>query len=48
MERGKRKSTGGKFLIPIQANLGCCDAAFKGGFTQSQELIDYWCERYGI
>ena len=35
-------------LIPIQANLGCCDAAFKGGFTQSQELIDYWCERYHL
>ena len=35
-------------LIPIRANLGCCDAAFKGGFTQSQKLIDYWCDRYNL
>ena len=35
-------------MIPIIANLGCCDAAFKGGFTQAQELVDYWCGRYGL
>lgn len=35
-------------LIPIMANLGCCDAAFKGGFTQAQELVDYWCGRYQL
>lgn len=35
-------------LIPVMANLGCCDAAFKGGFTQAQELVDYWCGRYGL
>lgn len=35
-------------LIPIMANLGCCDAAFKGGFTQARELIDYWCSRYQL
>lgn len=35
-------------LIPIMANLGCCDAAFKGGFTEAQGLIDYWCSRYQL
>ena len=35
-------------MIPIIANLGCCDAAFKGGFTKAQELVDYWCGRYRL
>lgn len=35
-------------LIPIMANLGCCDSAFKGGFTQARELVDYWCSRYRL
>lgn len=35
-------------LVPIMANLGCCDSAFKGGFTQARELVDYWCGRYGL
>ena len=34
--------------MPIMANLGCCDSAFKGGFTQARELVDYWCGRYGL
>ncbi len=32
-------------LIPIFANLGCCDNAFKGGFASSEAFVDYWCER---
>lgn len=35
-------------LIPVMANLGCCDAAFKGGFTQAESLVDYWCNRYSL
>lgn len=35
-------------MVPIMANLGCCDAAFKGGFSAAQELVDYWCERYSL
>lgn len=34
--------------IPIMANLGCCDAAFKGGFAGSEKLVDYWCDRYQL
>lgn len=34
--------------VPIMANLGCCDAAFSGGFTKAQELVDYWCRRYEL
>lgn len=35
-------------LVPIMANMGCCDAAFKGGFKEARELVDYWCERYRL
>lgn len=33
-------------LIPIFANLGCCDSAFKGGFAapETGAFIDHWCE----
>ncbi|MGL5436855.1 MAG: alpha/beta hydrolase family esterase [Lachnospiraceae bacterium] len=35
-------------MIPIIANLGYCDAAFKGGFKEAQELVDFWCSRYQL
>lgn len=34
--------------IPIMANLGCCDAAFRDGFTKAKDLVDYWCDRYQL
>lgn len=34
--------------IAIMANLGCCDSAFKGGFSGSERLVDYWCDRYQL
>lgn len=35
-------------LIPIMANLGCCDSAFRGGFSAAQELVDLWCRKYRL
>ncbi|MDO4265292.1 MAG: PHB depolymerase family esterase [Eubacteriales bacterium] len=34
--------------VPIIANLGTCDAAFKGGFSQAEELINLWCDHYAL
>ena len=31
-------------LIPIFANLGCCDSAFKGGFAQAEDFVNAWCD----
>ena len=49
VERGEMENPPVKgSLIPIMANLGRCDAAFKGGFGNAEELIDYWCKRYQL
>lgn len=49
VERGEQeKMPKESSMIPIMANLGCCDAAFKGGFTEAKRLVNYWCERYGL
>lgn len=49
VERGEKERPAVQgSLIPIIANLGCCDSAFKGGFTQAEELVDHWCNRYGL
>lgn len=36
--------------VPIMANLGMEDPIFPGGFAtdEARELIDYWCEYYGL
>ena len=48
-ERGEMENPPVKgSLIPIMANLGRCDGAFKGGFREAEELIDFWCSRYQL
>ncbi len=48
-ERGEseRKPVEGS-RVPVRANLGCCDAAFNGGFKEAQVLVDDWCTRYQL
>ncbi|MBS5283516.1 MAG: acetylxylan esterase [Clostridiales bacterium] len=49
VERGeKEREPVSSSLIPVMANLGCCDSAFKGGFKEARELVDGWCSRYGL
>lgn len=34
--------------VAITANLGRCDATFKGGFSNSENIVDYWVKRYSL